>query len=77
MSAPDSELFTNYWSSYISWRTGQSDVATITNTVRSIWEHINRNQLASSEVEKLKKLARLIEEELAAVDDEDEITWVA
>jgi RNA polymerase-interacting CarD/CdnL/TRCF family regulator len=77
MSSAESELVANYWDSYFNWRTGQLDDAAIATVVRSIWEQVHLKRLPSSEVDQLKKLARMIEEEIATLDDEDEVTWVA
>jgi RNA polymerase-interacting CarD/CdnL/TRCF family regulator len=77
MSSAESELVANYWDSYFNWRTGQLDDAAIATVVRSIWEQVHLKKLPTSEVDQLKKLARMIEEEIATLDDEDEVTWVA
>ena len=77
MSTADSELVTGYWDSYFSWRTGQLDDAAIATVVASIWEQVHRDQLMDAELTQLKKLARMIEDEISALDDEDEVTWVA
>jgi RNA polymerase-interacting CarD/CdnL/TRCF family regulator len=77
MSDDDSELFADYWNSYFSWRTGQLDDEAIATVVRSIWQQVNSNAVPDNETARLKKLARMIEDEIAALDeDDDEITWV-
>jgi len=77
VSAAKSELVESYWNSYFSWRTGQLDNAAIEAVVRSIWQQVNDQAVTGAELDSLKKLARMIEDEIAGLDEDDEITWVA
>jgi len=77
VSAADSELVANYWNEYFNWRTGQLDDAAIATVVGSIWEQVHAHAVSGSEAARLKKLARMIEEEISSLDDDDEVTWVA
>jgi len=77
VNAAKSELVESYWNSYFSWRTGQLDNAAIEAVVRSIWQQVNDQAVTGAELDSLKKLARMIEDEIAGLDEDDEITWVA
>jgi hypothetical protein len=77
VSVSNSELVESYWNSYFSWRTGQLDDAAIEAIVRSIWQQVNSNAVVGIETDRLKRLARMIEDEIAGLDEDDEITWVA
>jgi|GEM_PF-3090672 len=77
VSAAKSELVESYWNSYFSWRTGQLDNAAISAVVLSIWQQVNSHAVAGAELDSLKKLARMMQDEIAALGDEDEVTWVA